>query len=89
MKGQYDAILPWPFNRKIKFTLIDQQEDLDQRENVVKLVTPNNDPKCYARPKNKQNIGHGLPSFISHTQLESRRYVVDDTFFIQVEVGSP
>ena len=23
MKGEYDAILRWPFNKKVKFTLID------------------------------------------------------------------
>ena len=27
MKGEYDAILPWPFKKKVKFELIDQQED--------------------------------------------------------------
>jgi len=27
MKGEYDAILPWPFKTKVKFTLIGQQED--------------------------------------------------------------
>ena len=26
MKGEYDAILPWPFNEKVTCTLIDQQE---------------------------------------------------------------
>ena len=32
MKGEYDAILPWPFTKKVKFTLIDQQADLDERD---------------------------------------------------------
>ena len=36
MKGEYDAILPWPFKKKVKFTLIDQQEDLVQRHNITR-----------------------------------------------------
>ncbi|XP_022805210.1 TNF receptor-associated factor 4-like [Stylophora pistillata] len=89
MKGQYDAILPWPFNRKIKFTIMNQQEDLDERDNIIAVFIPDSDRKCYARPKNEENIGHGERLFISQTQLESRRYVVDDTLFTQVEVDSP
>ena len=90
MGGQYDAILPWPFKRKVKFTLIDQQEDTDKSINVFEEIIPDNDPECYARPKTKYNSSaHGIPSFISHTKLESRRYVLNDTLFIQVEVGPP
>ena len=29
MKGEYDSILPWPFRRKVKYTLVDQQEYLN------------------------------------------------------------
>ncbi|XP_022809901.1 TNF receptor-associated factor 1-like [Stylophora pistillata] len=80
MGGQYDAILPWPFKRKVKFTLIDQQEDTDKRENVFEEIIPDNDPNSYARPKTQYNSSaHGVPSFISQTKLESRRYVVNDT----------
>jgi len=35
MKGEYDALLPWPFNKKVTFTLIDQDEDLLKRKKVV------------------------------------------------------
>ena len=88
MKGEYDAILPWPFNRIVKFTLIDQQEDPDKRENVTHKVIPDNNPSCYARPKKEENpSGHGDATFISHKKLNSRRYIVDDTLFLQVEVG--
>ncbi|PFX13911.1 TNF receptor-associated factor 4 [Stylophora pistillata] len=36
LKGEYDAILPWPFKRKMRFTLIDQQEDPEKQKNVSK-----------------------------------------------------
>ena len=35
VKGGYDARLPWPFQGKLEFTLIDQQEDADDRQNIV------------------------------------------------------
>ena len=42
MKGEYDAILPWPFRKKVRFTLIDQQEDPFKRENFVRQFAPGN-----------------------------------------------
>ena len=35
MEGEYDDILPWPFSRKITFTIIDQNEDLKKRQNYI------------------------------------------------------
>ena len=88
MKGEYDAILPWPFKKKVKFTLIDQQEDPAKRENVTMELIPGNNPECFERPTEEENSGLGFPTFISHEQLHSRRYIVDDTLFLQVEIGS-
>ncbi len=88
MKGEYDAILPWPFKKKVKFTLIDQQEGSVKRENVTMQFIPANIPECFARPTQKENIkGHGYAQFISQEKLHSRRYLVDNTLFLQVEVG--
>ena len=88
MKGEYDAILPWPFKKKVKFTLIDQQEDPDKRENLTGELTAFNQPH-FLRPVGKDNLGWGYTQFISHNKLNSRRYIVDNTLFLQVEVGPP
>ena len=40
MKGEYDSILPWPFRRKVIFTLVDQQRNLNDRKNIVKSIIP-------------------------------------------------
>jgi len=88
MKGEYDAILSWPFEKKLKFTLIDQQEDPVERKNITHLFIPANDPEAFARPltgDNKERCGFVL----SLTTLHLRRYLVDDTLFLQVEVSSP
>ena len=82
MKGAYDAILPWPIHGKVKFTLIDQQEDPNQRENYTFEFLPS-----FTRPLNDENQGYGRPTFISHEKLNSRRFIVDDTLFFQVEIS--
>ena len=87
MKGKYDAILPWPFNKKVTFTLIDQEEDLLKRDNVVAELTPDNViPGTISRPRREENVGRGKPQFISHRKLQTRSYIMDDTLFLQVEV---
>ena len=88
MKGDHDVILCWPFNKKVKITLIDQQDDPDQRENLTKEFVTKNLPN-FARPKTEENTGIGFHSFISHLELHSRRYIVDDTLFLQLEISPP
>ena len=88
MKGEYDAILPWPFKKKVQFSLIDQQEDPAQRENVTTHFIPYKNSESFERPKNKNNIGWGFPEFVSHKKLYSRRYIVEDALFLQVEISS-
>ena len=89
MKGEYDAILPWPFLPQVTFTLIDQQEDTSQRENVVMSFKPDPTLEAFARPVGDQNVGRGYPTFMSHEQLQTRRYIVDNTIFLQVKVEVP
>ncbi|KAL9953964.1 hypothetical protein ACROYT_G041448 [Oculina patagonica] len=86
MEGEYDAILPWPFKMKVKLTIIDQQEDSVERENVSKELTPELAGKNFGRPMGIENKGCGFSLFITHKKLNSRRYLVDDALFIQVEV---
>lgn len=87
MKGEYDAILAWPCKKKVRVTLIDQQEDPVERENVVHRVSLGDHPANSARPINEENKSRGHTEFISHEKLFSRCYLKDDTLFLQVEVG--
>ena len=86
MKGEYDAILPWPFLPQVTFTLIDQQEDTSQRENVVKSLKADPTMESFARPVGDENPGRGYRKFVSHEKLQTRRYIVDNTIFLQVKV---
>ena len=89
MKGEYDATLTWPFDKKFTFTLIDQQENEHDRENIVESTT--SDPKVsnsFGRPVKEKNIGWGFSEFVSHAKLQKRRYIVDDTIFVQGHLTS-
>ena len=89
MKGEYDATLTWPIDKKLTFTLIDQQENEHVRQNIVMSLT--SDPKLssFARPVKEENSGWGLSNFVSHEELQKRRYIVDDAIFIQLHITSP
>ncbi|XP_067031718.1 TNF receptor-associated factor 6-like isoform X2 [Acropora muricata] len=86
MKGEYDGMLLWPFNQKVSFTLIDQQESSDERENIVMHFRAGNNPENFMRPKSEENRGRGFTRFVSHEKLKTRKFIVDDTLFIQVDV---
>lgn len=89
--GNYDAILPWPFHHKVTFTLIDQQDDPTKRQNVVCSFLTNASDSCCAGPGPITGIPElpGIARFVSHKNLKTRRYIVDDTLFLQVEIGPP
>ena len=80
MKSEHDAILSWPFKKEYIFTLIDQQDNEQERNNIVKTLTP----KEQNRPKDKENEGRGC--VISHKTLLTRKYIKDDTVFITVSI---
>ena len=86
MKGENDAILTWPFQKKVQVTLIDQQENANDRKDIVLSFIALNDPVCFGKPVNDENVGYGRQQFVSHENLLERRYIVDDTIFLQVRI---
>ena len=88
MKGKNDAFLTWPFYKKVQVTLIDQQENANDRKDIVKSFSAHNDLECFGKPMNDENRGYGFPQFVSHENLLERRYVVDDAVFFQVHIMS-
>ena len=91
MNGDYDAILAWPFHRKVTFTLIDQQDDPTKRQNVVCSLLTSTGDSCCARPRPTTGITElpGIARFVSHKNLKTNRYIVDDTLFLQIEIDLP
>lgn len=85
IKGQYDAILRWPFRYEGTLTLIDQNPDLKQRQNYSRSYIPRRG--TILRPNSEENEGWGFPQFLSHEKLSKSFYVVDGTLFIKFEVS--
>ena len=88
MKGKNDAFLTWPFQKKVHVTLIDQQENANDRKDIVMSFIAHNNTECFGKPVNDENLGWGYPQFLSHENLLERRYVVDDAVFFQARIMS-
>ena len=87
MKGEYDDILPWPFSKKITVTLIDQNEDLKERKNITKYLSPSEHvwEEIFSRRPTSELRGEIL-RFSPYGELQTRRYFANHTEFIQVDV---
>ncbi|NXY00102.1 TRAF1 factor, partial [Centropus bengalensis] len=81
MKGDYDALLPWPFRHKVTFMLLDQ----NNREHVIDAFRPDLTSVSFQRPVNDMNVASGCPMFLPLSKLQSPRYayVKEDTLFLK------
>ncbi|KAK2566056.1 TNF receptor-associated factor 2 [Acropora cervicornis] len=52
MRGEYDAILRWPFGQKVTFMLLDQ----DNVEHVIDAFRPDPNSSSFQRPRRETNI---------------------------------
>ena len=84
-KGEYDAVLPWPFNRRVTITLLSQQRD--KEGDLVKSVDFSEAPlSTKQKPAAERTNGYGKTYFISLKTLADSSYLVNDTIFLQVKV---
>ncbi|XP_068735414.1 TNF receptor-associated factor 2-like [Montipora capricornis] len=84
MRGQYDALLRWPFRQKVTFMLLDQ----DNVEHVIDAFRPDPSSSSFQRPRRETNIASGCPMFCSIAELNNHAYVRDDTMFLKVIVDT-
>ena len=83
MKGPFDALLEWPFNKKITLKVLrfDGESDCDFS------FKPDLQSCSFQRPQHRHNISTGNPTMISHKALDDGTYIKDGTLFIEVSVG--
>jgi TNF receptor-associated factor 4 len=90
-RGDYDALLFWPFSHRVTFTLIDQCEDIDNRRNITYSVKPNickeNKP-FLGRPITDRNASFGAQKFTDLDTMASLEYIKSDTLYIKVEIDN-
>ena len=82
MRGEYDALLPWPFNQKVHFKLLDQ----DRIRDAYDAFRPDSLSSSFKKPTSDMNIASGCPTFISRTELGRGGYVRNDTMFVKITV---
>ena len=85
-RSRCDSLLPWPFNRKVTISLLDQKDEFSNREDISKLLVPDNHSECWQRPQSSQNVGIGIWKFASHEVIENQMYLKDDAIMLKVEV---
>ena len=84
MRGEYDAILRWPFRKRVTFMLLDQ----DNVEHVIDAFRPDPNSSSFQRPRRETNIPSGCATFCSLSELNNHAYVKDDVMFLKVIVDT-
>ncbi|OCT65333.1 hypothetical protein XELAEV_18041573mg [Xenopus laevis] len=81
MKGEYDALLPWPFKHKVTFVLVGH----NNRDNVFDAFRPDVTSASFQRPVNDMNVASGCPLFCPIVKLNSSKYtyIRDNNLYIR------
>jgi len=83
MRSEYDDIQQWPFQQKIKFKLINQN---DRGKDHVEEMFPSKDSSSFQKPKKDMNIASGCPLFISLDRLQPEGFLKNGNIFIEVKI---
>ncbi len=84
MRGEYDALLPWPFRQAVTLTLLDQNKQRD----IVQSFRPEPTSSSFQRPHNEMNVASGCPTFALVSVLNDVFYVKDDTLFVKCKINT-
>ncbi|XP_056021759.1 TNF receptor-associated factor 3-like isoform X2 [Ostrea edulis] len=60
-RGEYDALLPWPFKQKVTLMLLDQENGT---RNLVDSFRPDITSSSFKRPTSEMNVASGCPLFV-------------------------
>jgi hypothetical protein len=93
LRGEYDALLQWPFSYRVSFCLFDQRSIIEsgetkQAKHIIESFRPDTKSISFQRPSLAMNIASGVPKFFPlddfNQSSEINRYIIDDTMFIKV-----
>ena len=87
LKGKFDAILDWPIEGVVKFTLYDQSP---QQEHLVTQFNLRTGLTSFARPARSESDPPGASIyFVPMQQLYLlNKYIRDDTMYINIDISS-
>ena len=84
MKGEYDALLKWPFDYKVSMILVNQ----NQRAHLVQTFKPNPESSSFQRPQTDMNVASGCPQFAKLSVLDDEDYVKENVMYIKCIVDT-
>ncbi|VDM41475.1 unnamed protein product [Toxocara canis] len=87
MRGEYDALLEWPFTHKVTITLMDQNPDVEARNDIEYVIQPTpiaGHKPFLDRPISERNASFGAVRFCELNIAE--KYIRDDVMFLKVDV---
>ena len=86
MKGEFDALLKWPFQQRVTITLLDQST---LKDHISLTFKPDSQSTAFQKPASEMNVGSGFPQFVSVDKLRTpTNYNRDDTLYIRVAVDT-
>lgn len=84
MRGPFDDVLPWPFQKRVCLFLINCRGSPD----IVKEIYPDSRLHYFKKPTEPRNVGFGYPKFMPLSSLlnEESEFVANGALFIRVIV---
>ena len=84
MRGPYDGILSWPFQKRIHLSLLSCRGG----QSIFKDIKPDPNLHYFFRPENPRNVGYGYPKFISLQKLlaDDSEYLENGSIFIRCKI---
>ena len=84
-RGNYDAIVSWPFAFPVVFCLFDQT---GQGHHIIDSIHPHPTSVSFQRPQSDQNIPSGKLKFVPLAILQQQGgcYIQEDKMFIKIMV---
>ncbi|XP_041353713.1 TNF receptor-associated factor 3-like [Gigantopelta aegis] len=88
MRGEYDALMPWPFQRKVTLYLLDQARRGPHMNDLSEHFHPDPNSSIFKQPTLMMNIALNCPLVVTHLVVENphNNYLKDDTIIIKVVV---
>ena len=77
MRGEWDPIIKWPFDKDVKICLINQEKGKDS---ICHTIEP-------YRTNRGAISAYGFPKFASHQIIDGGGFAKDDTVFLRCEIG--
>ena len=87
MKGDFDSFLKWPFAKRATITVLDQQENSNERKNITATLPENQLQQTWnSRPNGEyENRAFQFAVMVPRELLKGGGYVQDNSFFIQAK----